>query len=299
MRSGKATREAFEAFGEEADRYDRNYSFDTDRYPDHVYRLRIFEDLLQSIQPTTVLDAGCGSGVPLSTFLNAGFNAFGFDRSPEMVAVSQRRLQKDGHDSSRAFLGDLDSFQRPISVQFDAIVGLGSVYYTPNTLNTIKSLAGHLRPGGTLIVSLRNQLFSLCSLNEYSAEYLLREIFPSQQLTGSLQEEVHKYFSERFPKLNVEKLFENVDDRNIRSHLHNPLTVAEELLEPSGFSLQRVYYYHFHALPPVFEHLHQRDFYELSSQREVPTDWRGIVTASCFVVHATKHTAAERARVTS
>jgi hypothetical protein len=64
--------------------------------------------------------------------------------------------------------------------------------------------------------------------------------------------------------------------------------VEEELLLPNGLVLTGLYYYHFHALPPIFEHTHQQLFYELSSKREIPTDWRGLVSASCFVVHATK-----------
>lgn len=88
--------------------------------------------------------------------------------------------------------------------------------------------------------------------------------------------------------MNVEKLFQNVDEREIKSHLHNPLTIQEDLLDPSGLRLEGLYYYHFHALPPIFEHTHQAEFYELSAQREDPTDWRGVVNASCFVVHAKK-----------
>ena len=96
------------------------------------------------------------------------------------------------------------------------------------------------------------------------------------------------FFAERYPKMNVEKLFENVDERAIKSHLHNPLTIESSLLTPSGLRLEGLYYYHFHALPPIFEHTHQSEFYELSAQCENPTDWRGVVMASCFVVHAKK-----------
>jgi len=287
MRFGKATDDAFLAFGREAETYDSNYS-NSARYPDHVYRLRIFRDLLRELGPRTVLDAGCGSGVPLVKFLQDGYDAYGFDLSPDMVRVAGQRLKSEGFDQTRAFEGDLDSFNSPISEPFDAVLGLGTVYYTPNTSDTLKHLAHHTRPGGSLIFSLRNQLFSLCSLNEYSAEYLLREIFPLEPASGPLRNSVTEYFGNRFPKLDVPKLFENIDERSIKSHLHNPLLVEEELLQPNGLRLAGIYYYHFHALPPIFEHTHQAEFYELSAQRENPTDWHGLVTASCFVVHATK-----------
>ena len=288
MRSGKELREAFVEFGSEADTYDRNYRLDAGRYPDHVYRLRIFEDLLQKIKPTTVLDAGCGSGVPLVTFLKAGFDAYGFDRSPEMVDETQKRVESAGFEKHRVFQGDLDSFERPIGAPFDVACGLGSVYYTPNTVTTLRHVGSHVKDDGDLIFSLRNELFSLCSQNEYSADYLLRNIFAISNTTGSLRDDVLNFFAERYPKMNVEKLFENVDERAIKSHLHNPLTIESSLLTPSGLRLEGLYYYHFHALPPIFEHTHQSEFYELSAQCENPTDWRGVVMASCFVVHAKK-----------
>lgn len=288
MRTGKELREAFVEFGSEADTYDRNYRLDAGRYPDHVYRLRIFEDLLQRIRPTTVLDAGCGSGVPLITFLKAGYDAHGFDRSPEMVEETKKRVTSAGFEPNRVFVGDLDTFENPISGLFDVACGLGTVYYTPNTVTTLRHLASKVKDDGDLIFSLRNELFSLCSQNEYSADYLLRHIFSISTTSGSLRDDLLSFFAGRFPKMNVEKLFQNVDEREIKSHLHNPLTVQKDLLDPSGLRLEGLYYYHFHALPPIFEHTHQAEFYELSAQREDPTDWRGVVNASCFVVHAKK-----------
>jgi hypothetical protein len=186
------------------------------------------------------------------------------------------------------FAGDLDDFDPPTSEPFAAIAGLGSVYYTVDTQKTINNLVSHLAPRGNLVFSLRNKLFSLGSLNEYSADFMLQEFFQTQQLSSSAKSELQTIISERFPKANIEKLFANVDERQIRSNLHNPLTVESELLTPNGLKLEQIYYYHFHALPPVFEHTHQQEFYKLSKEREIPTDWRGMFTASCFVVHASK-----------
>ena len=288
MRTGKELREAYVEFGSEADTYDRNYRLDAGRYPDHVYRLRIFEDLLQKIKPSTVIDTGCGSGVPLVTFLKAGYNAYGFDRSPDMVSETQKRLKSSGFETDRVFLGDLDSFERPTDKPFDVACGLGAVYYTPNTVATLRHIASNVKDGGDLIFSLRNELFSLCSQNEYSADYLLRNIFQVSKTSGKLQDDLVSFFTQRNPKMNVSKLYENVDERAIKSHLHNPLTVDNDLLRPSGLRMEGLYYYHFHALPPIFEHTHQSEFYDLSAKCEDPTDWRGVVMASCFVVHAKK-----------
>ena len=288
MTTRKEPNEAHVEFGFEAETYDRNYQLDSGRYPDHVYRLSIFENLLQEIKPRTVVDAGCGSGVPLVAFLENGYDAYGFDLSPEMVSEAKKRVGGAGFETNRVFIGDLDTFTRPTDEPFDVACGLGSVYYTPNTVATLRHISSHVREDGHLIFSLRNELFSLCSQNERSVEYLLRNIFKISAASKKLQMDVLSFFKHRVPTMDVSKLFENVDERAIKSHLHNPLTVASNLLAPSGLQLEGLYYYHFHALPPIYEHTHQSEFYELSASCENPLDWRGVVMASCFVVHAKK-----------
>lgn len=277
---------AAEEFGAESSTYDRNYDPTADRYPDHVFRLNVFNDLLASLRPTTVLDAGCGSGIPLLTFLNNGYDAYGFDLSLEMVAQAKRNVNRWGHSESRVFHGDLDNFVSPIAEKFNAIVGLGTVYYTPNTLTTLGNLLNNLAPDGHLIFSLRNELFSMFSLNMYSVKYLTEYMYPTSKLSDELRDSVEKFFQHRFDDVGDPRAFKNIDDRQIMSHFHNPLTIASTLLEPLELDLVNIYYYHFHALPPIFEHTHTDEFRRLSAGIENATDWRGIFMASCFIVHA-------------
>jgi hypothetical protein len=80
-----------------------------------------------------------------------------------------------------------------------------------------------------------------------------------------------------------------VDDKRIHSLYHNPLTVESEVLVPNGLSLERLYYYHYHALPPEFEHSDIEEFRRLSCDLENASDWRGMFMCSTFVVHAIKN----------
>lgn len=283
---GATMKSAAVEFGAESTTYDRNYDPTADRYPDHIFRLNIFKDLLASLRPGRILDAGCGSGIPLLTFLNDGHDAYGFDLSPEMVAQARKNIHPWGHDETRVFQGDLDTFERPMAEKFDAIVGLGSVYYTPDTLTTLRHLLNNLVPDGHLIFSLRNELFSLFSLNRYSVEYLAERMYPTSELSDKLRQSLEKFFQRRFDDVDIPRVFKNVDERQIMSHFHNPLTMGSTLLEPLNLDLVNVYYYHFHALPPIFEHTHTDEFRQLSANFENPTDWRGIFMASCFIVHA-------------
>jgi SAM-dependent methyltransferase len=286
MEFDSTMKSAAEEFGAESTTYDRNYDPTANRYPDHIFRLNIFNDLLASLRPRSILDAGCGSGIPLLTFLNNGFDAYGFDLSLEMVAQAKRNVSRWGHDESRVFHGDLDSFVPPIAEKFDAIVGLGTVYYTPDTRTTLQNLLNNLASDGHLIFSLRNELFSMFSLNSYSAEYLREQMYPTSKFSEELRQSVDEFLHLRFDDTSITREFKNIDERQVKSHFHNPLTIVSTLLEPLNLELVNIYYYHFHALPPIFEHTHTDEFRKLSASIENPTDWRGIFMASCFIVHA-------------
>ena len=84
------------------------------------------------------------------------------------------------------------------------------------------------------------------------------------------------------------KKFSTVDDSGVLSQFHNPLTVKEEFLVPLGLELQDLYFYHYHALPPFFEHIMPEEFRKKSWEMENPVDWRGHFLASCFIVHCIK-----------
>lgn len=285
MEFGSEMKSAAKEFGAESSTYDRNYDPTANRYPDHVFRLNIFKDLLASLQPRSVLDAGCGSGIPLLTFLNSGYDAYGFDASLEMVAQAKRNVSRHGHSETRVFHGDLDDFVTPTAEKFDAIVGLGTVYYTPDTRTTLQNLINNLASDGHLIFSLRNELFSMFSLNSYSVEYLAENIYPTSKFSDELRRSVETYLQIRFEDVGIPRAFKNIDERQVKSKLHNPLTIVSTLLEPLNLELVNIYYYHFHALPPIFEHTHTDEFRKLSADLENPTDWRGVFMASCFIVH--------------
>jgi 2-polyprenyl-3-methyl-5-hydroxy-6-metoxy-1,4-benzoquinol methylase len=71
----------------------------------------------------TILDLGCGSGVPISeTLINAGFNVHGVDASPTMVAAFRARFPQAPVQC--VAVADSDFFGRT----FDAIVAWGLIF---------------------------------------------------------------------------------------------------------------------------------------------------------------------------
>lgn len=281
--------DAFVKFGQQAKSWGQQYD-EASALAVHSanrFRLRIALELLRKLRPTRVLDVGCGSGEPLVAMLRAGHDAWGFDRAEDMVAEARKTLAGAALPENRVFHGDMERIE-PDGRTWDAVVALGSVYYARNFEQTMSRLATLIAPGGHFIFSLRNDLFSLFSLNHYTLDFFLRVLLPTEGLRDDQQREVVDYLAARLRAEQVERRFQTVDDQKIRSRFHNPLTVKQDVLDSLGLALEGVYFYHFHALPPVFEHQHPEEFRRLSAAMERPTDWRGLVMASAFVVHARK-----------
>ncbi|MCE5181773.1 MAG: class I SAM-dependent methyltransferase [Anaerolineaceae bacterium] len=281
---------AFEVFGKRA----KNYHFEYDGqdiakiYPEHKFRLNIVLETLKQIQPNKILDVGCGSGEPLREFLSNGFDAYGFDYSEEMVAQAKKTLSIAGFGPDRVSRNNMECLTELKQSPFDAIVALGSLYYSRNINKTICDLSNNLPIGGHFIFSLRNELFSLFSQNRYSLEFMMSKLIPTKKLSEGLKERLKIFYGQRFNEGSMPRKFDTVDDLNIFSEYHNPLTVEKEILMPHGMKLVNIYYYHYHALPPFFEHTDTVEFRELSINLEDPKDWRGMFMCSAFVVHAEK-----------
>ena len=103
------------------------------------------------------------------------------------------------------------------------------------------------------------------------------------------KDEVIGFYSER---LKVDKPVKKEDGKieytDILAKFRNPLSIGDELFKPCDFSVTDIHFYHYHALPPVFENKHPKLFRELSLELEKPNDWRGYLMASAFVIEAKK-----------
>jgi SAM-dependent methyltransferase len=287
----QADQDAYKFFGTGAKKYGEQYtSSDLGKlYPEHVFRLNIFLELLKQISPKRMLDVGCGSGEPLLSFLRAGHDAHGFDYSPEMVEQAGQLLQSNNFEKGRVSRNNMENIEGIQPGQYDCVVGLGSLYYSRKFESTIRQIVDVLPKGGSLIFSLRNELFSLFSLNSYTANFFMKNFVPGAALTPGLNDRLDTFLDKKFQSMGAAKKFLTIDDQKVYSLYHNPLTVEREVLAPAGLSLKGTYYYHYHALPPEFEHSDTLEFRKLSCEMENPTDWRGMFMSSSFVVHAVKN----------
>jgi ubiquinone/menaquinone biosynthesis C-methylase UbiE len=121
-----------------------------------IFQARYLGDLTEQFLRQTglapgmrVLDAGCGTGDV--TFLAAGLvgssgAVVGVDRSPEAVAVAQRRAQEAGRLNVQFRVADLDELT--LETPVDAVIGRLVLLYLPDPAATLRRLCRWLEPGG-------------------------------------------------------------------------------------------------------------------------------------------------------
>ncbi len=96
----------------------------------------------------SVLDLGCGTGAPIATMLDReGFEVYGIDASPSMVAAFRRQLPHapvtcEAIERSRFF-----------DRTFDGVIAIGVVFLLPWFLQgfLIEQIGAALRPGGRFL----------------------------------------------------------------------------------------------------------------------------------------------------
>lgn len=119
----------------------------------YKYRAAAGEDVhgeanfVQQFAPTSVLDAGCGTGRVGRELARRGVDVVGVDVDPEMLTTARTK-----GPAIAWHLADLATVD--LSRSFDAVVMAGNVmiFLTPGTESAVvANMARHLRAGGLLI----------------------------------------------------------------------------------------------------------------------------------------------------
>lgn len=104
-------------------------------------------DLVESLGPRSVLDAGCGTGRVAVELERRGIEVVGVDVDPSMLEVA--RSKHPGLAWVQADLAGLD-----LGRTFDVVVAAGNVmiFLAPGTEGSVvAAMARHLGPGGALV----------------------------------------------------------------------------------------------------------------------------------------------------
>lgn len=99
----------------------------------------------------TVVDVGCGTGVPVATSLVArGFEVYGIDPSPTLLAAFRR------HVPGAATACEVAENSRFFDRRFDGAVAIGLIFLLPETSQrlVIDRVGRALNPGGNVLFSV-------------------------------------------------------------------------------------------------------------------------------------------------
>lgn len=128
-----------------------------------------------------ILDLGCGAGVLSERLLAQGYTVTAVDNSQDMLELSAKRLAPFPAQNYR--LQQANCLDLPFADgQFDLVVSLGMFGYFDEVTQALNEIRRVLRPGGTLILSVRNAytplLFDLYELAKLPLRRLRRWLLP-------------------------------------------------------------------------------------------------------------------------
>lgn len=273
--------------------FEEYYGADAPYPPVHV---ALIEQMLAAHGTKSVLDAGCGPASILRTLAGRGFDCWGFDVSPGMVAEAQAAMA-DLQLPRRIWQGDASqatsySSEEPGAPQrFDAAMVIGVLpHLTPaQVYATFENLRNAVRPGGLVIVQARNALFSLFTMNRNTHEFVRDELLASDEARSErelafVEESLDRLADRLRMDLPMNRGGAGYDDTQPRAE--NPL-VLPDTFAACGFRGVETLFYHYHAVPPMCESVDAATFRAMSVAMERtcgPRDWRGHFMASSFLL---------------
>lgn len=277
--------------------YERDGVFDTTRiYPSNYFRSQLLINSFLNKDVNRIIEVGIGEGTPLLQLQRAGFDTFGFDMSQSMVDKARLNYKNNGviDNTSRLFWGDIRDPNTYVSVlkggKFDGLIAMGVMPHVENDDAVIENMSSMIKPGGTVFIEFRNELFSMFSFNRYTVKFVTEQLLDGvdPKLVELVQEDLGQKLRMDMPPVRDVLPDGSPDYDAILSKFHNPLNI-HELFHRHGFKNIKLHWYHYH---PVMPYMHD-DNKELIRKEAVkmehePSGWKGYFLCSAFVVEADK-----------
>lgn len=261
------------------------------RYRSNYFRLKTVLYLLSVLHPRpgVLLEAGCGDARVVAATIAEGYRTHGIDFSDSMIAQGRELLCERGLDPDVITKGDIYEIPYPDQT-FDMVLSVGVIENLPDHAAVFSQFHRVLKPGGRIIVSLNNDLFSLFSDNKHSLAYL-SYLFQDIGLDANVRREVLEEMAKLYQVDQIDpvrRAFEDaqIDKSGTQLERYNPLNVAERL-RAQGFEMEELRFFHYHPIPPRFETRYPEVFKVFAESLEtVDYDWRGGFLCNCMLVQA-------------
>jgi len=141
------------------DKYANEYDFLTNaKVREKNHRLEV-RTLIERFGPTSVLDAGCGTGLTTALFASEAVNTTGIDLSRKMIVEARRKYDKK-YGSLAFKQADFTKLPKTMNNRFDLIVCLANAIAGVQTVAGLNRTIGNfhrvLSPGGSLVLQMLN-----------------------------------------------------------------------------------------------------------------------------------------------
>jgi len=203
------------------------------------YRLALALEWIDSLglEPgETVLDAGCGSGIPTIELARRGGRVTAVDVSPAMLVDTRWMADEAAYsDRVRTCVGDVQALPFGDGT-FGLVVALGLVPWAERPLRALAEMHRVLRPGGFAVVSATNRWSLVRVLDPHPLRNPLlapigkfvRDLWPSRRNRGP-GEAITVHGTREFDRLLTGTGFESVQ---ARTYGFGPFTMFQRPLLP-------------------------------------------------------------------
>lgn len=165
--------------------------------------------LKQLSKNSSILDVGCGAGVPVDDVLvKAGHEVTGIDLSPSLIKIARKLVPQASYTA-----GDMQQL-KPNEYSVDAVVCLFALFHVPRSEHArlIKTFASYLPINGWLLISMGDRAYEgaheMYGVMSYSSQWGSvenRRIIKAASLKIE-HEEFSSSFGERHQMILAQKL---------------------------------------------------------------------------------------------
>ncbi len=193
-----------------------------------------------------ILELGCGSGRILAYLAGKGFYVTGIDKSPDMLALARKRIEREGTEGRVQLLqGDIADFAagQKFQLAFAAVNTFLQLTDQEKQLATLRCVLDHLEKSGVLILDVFNPERAL-----WEQGPMLERQF-EDPLTGDIILKLISGQVDRTRQLqHLTLMYDHIDEQGRVSRTVSHLALRyiyryemELLLEISGFRVGQVY----------------------------------------------------------